>query len=182
MTRGEETYTTKIEVGLDARAQYNLADRKQQFDAAMRVYNLLGEMTFQVDRINSVKDALGQRAAKLGSDDALRKQLASLSDKADEIRKKIVATKEGGDVTGEERIREKAGQLYGDLLFYEGRPGDYQVARIDSLKHELDDVVKEFDTFVEKDLRDANLSLAKKKMEAIHPLARADWDKANPGT
>ena len=182
MTRGQENHTTQLEVGLDARAKYTPADRKQQLDAAMRLYSLLGEMTFQVDRINSVRDALALRAAKLGAADPLRKQLTSLSAEADEIRKKIVATKEGGDITGEERLREKAGQLYGDFLNYEGRPGDYQVGRIDSLKNELEDVAKEFDTFTGKDLKDANQALTKKKMEAIRPLARADWDKANSGT
>ncbi len=102
-----------------------------------------------------------------------------LAARAEEIRKEIVATKEGGAVTGEERIREKTTQLYGALVSYEGRPADYQVARIDSLKRELDDVVKEFDAFVAKDIQEANATLAKKKLETIHPLTREEWDKAN---
>jgi photosystem II stability/assembly factor-like uncharacterized protein len=182
MTRGTQTYTTKINVGMDARAQYGLADRKLAFDAAMRVYDLLGDMSYQVDRINDVREALASRAGKLGADDPLRKKLDEISGKADVIRKKIVATKEGGDVTGEQRLREKAGDLYGDFLFYEGRPGDYQVARIDSLKHELEDVAREFDTFIETDLKDANQSLSRKKLETIQPLSRTDWEKANSGT
>ena len=60
-----------------------------------------------------------------------------------------------------------------------GRPGNYQVARIDSLRHELDDVVKEFDAFMAKDVRDFNPALTKKKLEPIHPLARPHWDKAD---
>jgi hypothetical protein len=109
----------------------------------------------------------------------LRKKLDDLAALADDIRKKIVATKEGGAVTGEERIREKTTQLYGALVSYEGRPADYQVARIDSLKRELDDVVKEFDTFIATNVKDANSSLSRKKLELIHPLTREEWDKAN---
>ena len=90
-----------------------------------------------------------------------------------------MATKEGGAVTGEERIREKTAQIYGALVSWEGRPADYQAARIDSLKRELDDVMKEFDTFVAKDIQEANAALGKKKAEAIHPLTREEWDKAN---
>ena len=108
--------------------------------------------------------------------------MEELSGKADEIRKKIVATKEGGAITGEERIREKTTQLYGTLMDYEGRPGDYQVARIDSLKHELDDVAAEFDAFIAKDLQGTNESLSQKKIEIIHPLTRQEWDKSNSGT
>ena len=97
------------------------------------------------------------------------------SDKADTIRKKIVATKEGGHITGEERLREKASQLYGDLTSCEGRPADYLVARIDSLQHELDDVSSEFDAFTAKDLRQINESLVGKKLEAVQPLTRGEW-------
>ncbi|HMD98292.1 MAG TPA: sialidase, partial [Terriglobia bacterium] len=182
MTRGDQTYTTQLVVGLDARAKYTVEDRKLELAAVLRVYNLLGDMSYQVDRINGVRDSLADRAGKVGADDPLRKRLTELSGKADEIRKKIVATKEGGDITGELRLREKTAELYGNLTFYEGRPGDYQVARIDSLKHEFEDVVKEFDAFTAKDLREANGALAKKKIAAIQPLTREDWDKANSGS
>ena len=74
----------------------------------------------------------------------LRAQLQQLAAKCDELRSKIVATKEGGTITGEERIRELLGQLYGDVNGYEGRPTDYQVARADSLAHELEDVIGDF--------------------------------------
>src|SRR5437764_251792 len=65
MTRGKETYTTPLVVQLDARAKFSAEDRKQDFDAVMRVYDLLGDMSFDVVRINSVRDALADRAAKL---------------------------------------------------------------------------------------------------------------------
>jgi hypothetical protein len=94
-------------------------------------------------------------------------------------RKKIVATTEGGAITGEERIREKTTQLYGAILNYEGRPGDYQIARIDSLKKELDDVAGEFDAFVTKELPAVNKALSQKKLEPIRPIDRKAWDAAN---
>jgi hypothetical protein len=95
------------------------------------------------------------------------------------MRKKIVATKEGGAVTGEERIREKTTQLYGAILNYEGRPADYQAARIDSLKKELEDVAGEFDAFVAKELSTVNKTLSQKKLEAIQPIDRKAWDAAD---
>ena len=94
---------------------------------------------------------------------------------------KIVATKEGGAITGEERIREKTSSLYGSLTNYEGKPADYQLARIDSLKKELGDVETEFEAFVSKDLTVVNKSLTKKKLETVKPLARANWEAANGG-
>jgi photosystem II stability/assembly factor-like uncharacterized protein len=182
MTRGDQVYTTQLVIGLDNRAKYNAEDRKLQFDASMRVYNLLRDMSFDVDRINSVRQGLAQSAAQLPAGDPLQKRLGSLADQTDQMRKKIVATKEGGAITGEERIREKTTGLYAAIVYYEGRPGDYQVARIDSLKHDLDDVMKEFDAFTAKDLTEANASLAKKKMQPVQPITRDDWDKANGGS
>jgi hypothetical protein len=179
MTRGKEIFTTPLTVGLDRRAKFTADDRRQDFEAVMRVYNLLGDMSFDVDRINSVRDALAARASKTKDADPLRKQLMTMSESVDAMRRKIVATKEGGAITGEERIREKTTGLYGDLTNYEGRPADYQLARIDSLKKELGDVETEFETFVAKELAPVNKTLAKKKMETVEPLTRKQWEAAS---
>lgn len=179
MTRGKEVYTTQLVVSLDRRAKFNVDDRKAQFDAAMRAYGLLTDMTFDVDQINAVRNEFAERAAGLKPNDPLQKRLEDLAGRADEMRKKIVATREGGAITGEERIREKTTGLYGAITQYEGRPGDYQVARIDSLTQELGDVAKQFDAFTASELPKVNASLAKKKLKPIRPITRAEWDKEN---
>ena len=179
MTRGKETYSTQLVLELDPRAKFTVEDRKQEFDAAMRLHRLLGEMSFDVDRINGVHDALTERDAKLKGEAAFSKRIQELAGKVEALRKKIVATKEGGAVTGEERIREKTTQLYGAILSYEGRPTDYQAARIDSLKKELGDVAGEFDAFVTRELSVVNKSLSQKKLEPIQPIDRKAWDAAD---
>jgi photosystem II stability/assembly factor-like uncharacterized protein len=180
MTRGKETYTTQLKVELDPRAKFTLEDRKMEFDAAMRVYRLLGDMSFDVDRINGVHAALLERSTKAKGDVVLAKHLQELADKVEGMRKKIVATTEGGALTGEERIREKTTELYGEILNYEGQPTEYQAARIDSLKKELDDVTGEFDAFVAKELPVVNKTLSQKKLEPIQPVDRKSWDAADP--
>jgi hypothetical protein len=179
MTRGKETYTTPLVVGLDVRAKFTEDDRRQDFDAVIRVYNLLGDMSFDVDRLNGVRDALAARAGQVKEADPLHKQLLTMSESIDALRRKIVATKEGGAITGEERIREKTSTLYGDLTNYEGKPADYQLGRIDSLKKELGDVETEFEAFVAKDLAAVNKSLARKKLQTVQPLVRTQWEAAN---
>jgi hypothetical protein len=178
MTRGKETYTTQIDVGTDPRAAYTAEDRKLQFDASMRVYGLLGDLSFDVDRIMSVRDALLERAKNPKAPDALVQRLNSLAGSADDIRKKIVATKEGGAVTGEERIREKTSALYGAIVSYDGRPADYYVSRIDSLAHERKDVSNEFEAFVAKDVEPVNAVLRAQKLEPVPLLTREAWEKA----
>ena len=179
LTRGKEVFTTQLAVKMDPRATYTVEDRKAQFAAAMRAYVLLGDLSFDVDRINGARAALLGSAAKLKKDDPLAAQMLQLAGRADEIRKKIVATKEGGAITGEERIREKTSAVYGAINFYDGRPAEYYVARIDSLGRERQDVVNEFEAFAAKDLAAVNAALASKKMDAIPVLTRAAWEKAN---
>src|SRR6266404_9752665 len=99
--------------------------------------------------------------------DQTKKSIKGFGDKIENIRKKIVATKEGGAITGEERLREHTDQLYGALLSFEGKPGDYQIAYIDALRRELEDVTKEFDQLLTKDLPSLNDSLKSKGKPAI---------------
>jgi len=179
MTRGKETFATEINITLDHRAKYTVEDRKLQFQAVMRVYDLLRDMSFAVDRINGVRESLLDRSDRVKPDDGLRRRLEELAARADDIRKKIVATKEGGSVTGEERIREKAAQLYSALADYEGRPADYYVSRIDSLKRELGDVTREFDAFAAKNLLGVNVSLAAKRLKPIRVLTLQQWSTRN---
>jgi photosystem II stability/assembly factor-like uncharacterized protein len=167
MTKGKEIYQTKIDVGLDRRVTFDATDRRAQFDAAMRVRGLFGEMSALVDQINAVRAQADAAGAKLEQKDAMRKQLAALSAKADDIRKKIVATKEGGAITGEERLREHMDTLYGAIMSYDGKPTDYQLARIEALNRELGDVKQQFASLREGDLAKTNASLRAKSLPEI---------------
>jgi len=177
MTKGDNVYTEQLNVTLDPRAKYTPEDRKAQFDLTMKIYHTIEHMTYAVEAIEGVRDGANQRAAKLTEKDPLRKQLKDVASRCDELRSKIVATKEGGMITGEERIRELLGQLYGTVNGYEGRPADYQAARAESLAHELEDVIGDFQKLTQKELASANAALKKKKAEAIAVLTEADWQK-----
>jgi photosystem II stability/assembly factor-like uncharacterized protein len=179
MTKGDRTYTTTLDVGLDPRATYTAADRKAQFDLVNRLGASLNHMSWAVDAIIGVRDDALANAAKLPAADPLRKQAEQLAADVDQIRTKIVATKEGGMITGEERLREYLGGLYGDVAGYEGRPTESQVARTDALARELDDVVREFTTLTAKQLPGLNRSLEAKQLKAIHVISEADWTKAD---
>jgi photosystem II stability/assembly factor-like uncharacterized protein len=167
MTKGAKTYESKIVVGLDPRSPFTPADRREQFDAAMKVHAMFGTMTDLVARIQSVRAGASAASDKVAEGDALRTQLAALSQKADTVRKKIVATKEGGAITGEERLREHMDGLYGGILDYEGRPAATLIAYTGVLRRELDDVAAELDALCAKDVKDANAALKAKGQTAI---------------
>jgi len=181
MTKGDQTYTTQISVVLDPRAKYTVEDRRAQFELVNKLGGLLNHMSWLVDAIIGVRDGATRDAAKLPANDPLKQRLTSLADAADKMRGRIVATTEGGAITGEERLREFLGDVYGNVNGYDGRPNEEQVKRTDALGRELDDVVKEFNLLVSQQVNSANQQLSAKKLPAVPVISEADWQKANLG-
>jgi hypothetical protein len=133
MTKAGKVYTSKLVVVADRRATFSAADRAANFAAAERVSALFGRMSDLVERINALRDA------------ATAKHKPDVAAKAEALRKEIVATKEGGAITGEERLREFTDELYGAIESWEGAPSAYQLQRIAVLSAQLDGIARRFD-------------------------------------
>ncbi len=167
LTSGKLVLTAPFTVTLDRRVGFSLADRQAQYDAAQRVIALFGRMSDLVDRINAVRSGAEARAAGLGQGDPLKARLGELLGRADTLRKEIVATREGGAITGEERLREFADQLYGAINTWDGPPTAYQLARITVLDRTLADIATRFDAMIQGDLRARNAELTDRGLQAI---------------
>ncbi len=177
MTKGDEVYTTELKVVEDPRTKYTMAERQAQFDLTMKLYNMLDHMSWAVDSIIAIRDAATQRAGTLPANDPLRQRLTQLAASADKIRSEIVATKEGGAITGEERLREFLTTVYGDVNGYYGPPTAPQVERTEVLGRELEDVIKRVQEQLVGQLPSINSALEQKKLEPIQALSEADWQK-----
>lgn len=169
LTKGERVYETSMLIGLDRRAEYTLEDRRAQFDAAMGVHALFGDMTDLNDHLQYARAMAEQRASTLPEGDALRGKLAAFASASEDIRKKIVATKEGGAITGEERLREHTDMLYGAIMSHEGRPAPYQLERYAVLQRQLGDIGNEFNALSDASLPQINAALKTKGLPEIGP-------------
>ncbi|MBI3554451.1 MAG: sialidase [Elusimicrobia bacterium] len=178
MTKGDKVYTARLKVVMDPRAKYTVEDRKAQFALVEKLASMLNHMSWAVDAVVALRDQAKVLSAKLGPGDELEKPLAGLAADLDAIRAKIVATKEGGMITGEERLREFLANLYGDVNGYDGRPTASQTARAAALGRELDDVVREFASLSGKTLGLLNEKLAARKLGALKALSESDWKAA----
>ena len=107
------------------------------------------------------------RASKLPTGDPLAARLRTASSAVDVIRKKIVATKEGGMITGEERFRENLADLYGSVNGYDGRPTQMEIDRTEAIGKEMADISRDFDAWIGKDLNAINLEITAKKLEPV---------------
>jgi hypothetical protein len=178
MTKGDKTYTSKVDVVLDPRAKYTVDDKKAQFDLATKLAAMLNHMSWAVDAIINVRDTANRDAGQLKDGEALKGRLTKLAADSDAVRSKIVATKEGGAITGEERLREFLAGLYSDVNGYDGKPTDEQVARTEVLRRELEDVIGEFQKLVTPQLPALNKQLTAKKLPPINIISEQDWQKA----
>jgi predicted DNA binding protein len=183
MTKNDKPYEMKLTVALDRRDKFSEADRKAQYEAAQKVKTLFGDESALMDRILALRAGLTTSLQALASDEAARKAVTDFDGKVDAVRKQIVATTEGGAITGEERLREHTDQLYGAILSYEGKPADYQVARIDSLRRELADAANDFEKLLTNELPKLNEQLkAKGQPEVAPPPAKVAVNEPEPIT
>jgi len=171
LTKGGKRYEQAIDVGLDRRATFSVADREAQFVAVMRAHALFGRMSELVDRINGLRALGAERAAAAP---AVAPALKAFDARLDALRRLVVATKEGGAVTGEERLREHLDQAYGALMSYEGRPAGYQVERVAVLARELGDVEASLKQLLDGELPALNEAL---RGAGSQPIAAAEADR-----
>jgi photosystem II stability/assembly factor-like uncharacterized protein len=170
LTRGSDKIETKLVIGLDRRARYSAADRRQQFDAVMKAHALFGDMSDLTEKLDGTRAAVDLLVNKLPVSDALGAKLRALQTRLDELKKVIVATKEGGAITGEERIREHLDTAYGALMRWEGRPAPYQIEAIATLRKELEAVGKDFAAVITTQVRGLDDEL---KQHGLSPIAIA---------
>ena len=180
MTRGTETYTTKLDVQLDPRATYTVADRKLELDAAMRVYALLGDLSFDVDRINGVHDALLERAGKLGRGRSAAQTMQRPG-------------REGGRDSQEDRgyqgrrrnhrrrAHPRKDRAASTALWCSMKDARRITTWRESIRWRTNARTWWTNSkhWAAKDLKAVNASLAAKKLEAIQPITRDAWDKTN---
>jgi photosystem II stability/assembly factor-like uncharacterized protein len=156
------TYDMTLPVGLDRRVTWTVADRQAQYDAAMKVYDLFNDESALFARIAALRQQVAKAKQSRPAGDPLLKQLADFDGRLDALRKQIVATTEGGAITGEERLREHTDQLYGAITSWDGPPTRYQLDNIGALRSQLDEVTASFAQLTSKELPVLNKSLGEK--------------------
>lgn len=170
MLKNGKTYDLPLTVSLDRRVKHSSADRMAQYKAALKVADLFGEESELFAKITDLREQLAKRIKASTDDEQLFPQLKAYDAKLDEVRKQIVATKEGGAITGEERLREHTDQLYGAILSWEGKPSATALAYIGTLQREFEEVEQQFTTLTAAELSTVNEALKAKQQEPLEVL------------
>ena len=167
LTDAGQVTTEPLNITLDRRAKYTVADRQAQYAASERIKGMFLRMSKLVAQINGVRAQAAAIAQSPTAPADVKAAAAQLGGKTGALRKEIVATTEGGAITGEERLREHTDEIYGMVNSTEERPTAYEMARIDALDRELKDVETEWATLQAGDVAAFN---AKLKAANLPPL------------
>jgi hypothetical protein len=184
LEKSGKRYETQITVGLDHRVRWSLADRQAQYEAAMKVHELFNDESILFERIAGLREQVAEAGKDRPAGDAVRRKLSDFDGKLDGLRKQIVATTEGGAITGEERLREHTDQLYGALISWDGPPSSYQVENTVALRYQLNEISAEFARVTAAELPAINKALQTQGGHALSvppPTAFEDDDEPGAG-
>jgi len=126
--KGDQTYTSKIELVGDPLLPHSAEDRRLQHETLMRVYNALERLSDLDAQVVKARDAARSGAPK---------------QKLDDLHKRLVATRPGL-FTGEEQLREELSSLYSEISRYGGRPTRSEIDRAATLEAEVGKAEREF--------------------------------------
>jgi hypothetical protein len=176
MIKGKDTYSTDLKLVYDPRSHVSDADRKVQNETAWKLHGLVERLTVLVAQITDARDQARGRAEGLPASDALRKKLEAFADELEQQRMALVSTAQGEGISGEEKLREELGMLYGNVNASEQRPTQSQLARTDVLAKDLDAARAKYQGSIQK-LTPLNPDLEKRKLAPIQPMTEQEWQK-----
>jgi hypothetical protein len=168
--KNKDTIQGTVKVVYDENPHHTAADRDERHKYIMQAYNMLEDLAFLDNQIIEIRD---QSAAKVDSvKGGLAKKLTELSTEMTELRGSILATKEGR-ITGEKRLRERIGDIYGGIISYQGKPTSAQISGLEELSNQMKGYEDQVASIIDEELPDLNTKLAKADVSSISVTDKA---------
>jgi photosystem II stability/assembly factor-like uncharacterized protein len=175
LIKGKEVLTESLVLQADPASPFTREDRQARFDTAMRLYGMIEDLAYTVDRVRELRDDAHARAAA-STDAALKTKLEALAAGAETARGKFVPVKEVEGLTGEDRLREKLSEVYGAVTGYRGRPGRAQLDRLEAVRRDIASATMDFESLLKGELAPLNEALGKAGLQPLEPLERRVWE------
>ena len=141
---GDKDYTSSLQMIHDnSNKLFSEEDRKEQYDAAMRLYHMHEQLFTLVDKINTEQKMIKGNMDSVKKPSA-KKELEAYNTKLEELRSTLLATKHQSIFADEKKLREYITEVYSAVCYQECRPTNLQLGRITVLN---DDLKKGEDTY-----------------------------------
>jgi hypothetical protein len=162
----------------DPRNPHSAEDRKFKQQVDMRLYEDIERLGYVGDQLVAVRDGAKKRADAASA--ANKKKLEAFAASADKLRGTFVASGDGY-IGGDEQLREHLGNLYGNVIGFEGKPSPAQLARMENLEAEIAEVEARFASFASKDVAAINQLLSSAKQEELKVATQEEWKSKEQG-
>jgi photosystem II stability/assembly factor-like uncharacterized protein len=177
MIKGKDTFSSTVTVVPEPGSQHTEADRAAQLTAAGKLYGMVEKLAYLVEALSNVRDQAKSAVAALPGKDAIRKRVQAFADEMEAQRKALVASQRGEGISGEEKLREELGMLYGNVNGYEGRPTQSQLDRMGVLEKDLSAAIATFEATATKETAALNAQLTARKIQPIKVPRAAEWER-----
>ena len=155
LTAGSRTIEGILDLKIHPLCKHSRSDITLQYESSMKLLKMHEDLAFIVENILKVQKDAQKMIDESKGDENTAKELI---DKLEEIRVTLVATKEGR-ITGEERLREKLGDVYTNIAFYNGKPSESYLSRIPGIEKEIAEAKAKTDAVYTKYLTKLNIVL-----------------------
>ncbi|MEO7177061.1 MAG: glycosyl hydrolase [Saprospiraceae bacterium] len=129
-------YLGKLNLIEDPKSQHSAADKALQRKTAKELMAMEIQLNKNAQNIVRIKDALHKNIPEVNSGKD-QKILADYEKALEQLRKKILGTKEGKSIHGEEPLLEKLHDVYQGVCSYDGRPSNEQLQKKAFLETEI---------------------------------------------
>jgi photosystem II stability/assembly factor-like uncharacterized protein len=179
LLKGDETYAAQIQLVGDPASPHPAEERKLQQQTVLKLYRSLERLAYINAAVVDARDQARERLKKLKAGDKLYKDLDAFQNKLDSLEQTLVPTKDPGampQITGEVRLREEIGEVYGEVSRYGGSPTQSQLDRTAVLDQDVEKSGQSFEA-ISAGLDGLNEALKAQKLDPIRKLTKEEFDK-----
>jgi photosystem II stability/assembly factor-like uncharacterized protein len=178
IVKGDQTYEGEISVVYDPAIPHSAADRNKRYEILMKAYNLLEDLAYTDKVVTEIRDQAKEKSAK-ANNKTLGKKLTTLSESMEILHKELVATNVTAAITGEEKLREKIGDIYSAVNGYQGRPTQNQIDRLEILSNKVSEKKTGLENILTIDIPNLNGQLAKENIDGFKLTTKDEFLKEN---
>ena len=176
IVKGDQTYEGNVSVVYDPTIPHTITDRDKRYEILMKAYNLLEDLAYTDKIVTEIRDQAKEKAGKVNNK-SLGKKLNGLSESMEVLHNELVATNATTAITGEEKLREKIGEVYSAVNGYQGRPTQNQMDRLELLTKKVTEKKTGLDAVLTLDLPNLNNQMAKEKIDPFKLTTKEEFLK-----
>ncbi len=138
---GDKQYENKLIMQRDPNSDMSMADMEEQYNTSMQLHNMHERLARLVDSISIKQKTLQEYLPKI-KNAKLKKTVQEYYDKLEDLRSKLLATKQKSIFADEKKLREEITEVYGAVCGQETKPSNLQKERTGVLQQQLGDAEK----------------------------------------